>query len=231
MKIDHHSAGLLMSVAVLMSLASCKDQSNLTLDASRNKSADAPATDTAAVSRSDPYLMPNSTVESQPPGAGMPSTTAAQPALSSAALSSVERNFVVRTAAAEQFELAVARLAADKAIDSAVKSYAAMLVNDHSPASQKLQQLASSHNLTLPSSLSADKQKELDSLTKASGADFDRRFMQTVGMKDQKEDVDLFEKTSREAKDPDVKEFVQMTLPTLRAHLSAAQNLPASVTN
>jgi putative membrane protein len=50
-----------------------------------------------------------------------------------------------------------------------------------------------------------------------------------VGLHDHKTDIGLFEKASREAKDTEVREFASATLPTLRAHLTAAQNLPSSV--
>lgn len=169
---------------------------------------------------------PNAAVETAPPGAGVPSTDSSA---SSAALNPTERSFVVNAAEGGMFEVAAAKLAADKASDSSVKSYGAMLLDDHTAANQKLQQLASRHGLTLPSTLPDAKQKELDKLSKASGQDFDRQFVQAVGIKGHKSVISAFEKASGDVKNPDLSSFVQGTLPTLRAHLSAAQNLPTSV--
>src|SRR2546423_400842 len=78
----------------------------------------------------------------------------------------------------------------------------------------KLKSIASSHTETLPTSLPADMQKELDKLSKLSGAAFDKEFIQMVGMKDHKTDIALFEKASKEAKSDDLREFAKSTLPT-----------------
>jgi len=50
--------------------------------------------------------------------------------------------------------------------------------------------------------------------------------VQTVGVKDHKDAIDLFEKASKESKSAEVREFASTTLPTLKAHLDAAQKLP-----
>jgi putative membrane protein len=144
-------------------------------------------------------------------------------------LNAAEKKFLSDAALGGQYELALAQLATANASDSSVKSYAAMLVSDHTMANQKLQLLAQRRNVVLPTTLPPDKQQVLDRLTKVTGPEFDRQFIQIVGLHDHKTDIDLFEKASREAKDSEVREFASSTLPTLRAHLSAAQNLPASL--
>lgn len=170
---------------------------------------------------------PNDTVGQQPTGAGMPQTPS--PTAASAALNPSEKKFLADAASGGQYELALAQLAAAQASDSSVKSYAAMLVSDHTMANQKLQLLAQRRNVVLPTTLPQDKQQVIDRLTKLQGPEFDRQFIQTVGLHDHKTNIGLFEKASREAKDSEVREFAAATLPTLRAHLSAAQNLPSSV--
>jgi putative membrane protein len=49
-----------------------------------------------------------------------------------------------------------------------------------------------------------------------------------VGIKAHEKDIKLFQKASKDAKDADLKAFVDKTLPVLREHLAAAQKLPQS---
>jgi putative membrane protein len=61
-----------------------------------------------------------------------------------------------------------------------------------------------------------------------SGADFDKAF--AAGMvSDHKKAVEAFEKEASDGTDADVKAFVSKTLPTLKSHLSMAEDLQNSV--
>jgi len=162
-----------------------------------------------------------------PSDTGAANTSGTSAAQSTAPLAAADAEFVSKAAEGGLFEVEVAKLAADKATDPAVKSFAQMLVDDHTAANDKLKQIASSHSVPLPASLSADKKKEIDQLSKLSGAKFDRQFVQMVGIKDHHHDIADFEKASKSAKSDDVKSFAESSLPTLKKHLDAAQKLPA----
>ena len=54
------------------------------------------------------------------------------------------------------------------------------------------------------------------------GKNFDKDFMNMM-VKDHKATIDDFEKASKNTKDPDVKAWVDKTLPTLRMHLDSAK--------
>jgi putative membrane protein len=58
-----------------------------------------------------------------------------------------EKRFVKKVAEGGQLEIALAQLAADRATNADVKSFAQQLVNDHQEMSQKLEQLAQSKGL------------------------------------------------------------------------------------
>jgi putative membrane protein len=248
MKINHQLMGLAgIAVAASLALSACdrqtdanphvansSDNSAGALDTPRvadNNGINANAPNNATTATGDTTLArntpPDTLLGNEPTGAGMPS--APSPTAATAVLSSAEKKFLTDAASGGQYELAVAQLATTQATDSTVKSYAAMLVSDHTQANQKLAQLAQRHNVVLPSALPPEKQRVIDQLAKATGPEFDRQFIQLVGLHDHKTDISLFEKASREAKDSEVREFAASTLPTLRAHLSAAQNLPSSV--
>jgi putative membrane protein len=160
-----------------------------------------------------------------PPTAAGTMAAASGTAAAPQALEAGDRKFVTEAAAGGMFEVQVSKLAADKATDPAVKTFAAMLMTDHSNANDELKAFASAHNLTLPASLPKELQAQIDKLQKASGEDFDKQYAQTVGIKDHRQDIARFEKASGDAKNPELKAWVDKTLPTLKEHLAAAQKL------
>jgi len=145
-----------------------------------------------------------------------------------AALPAPDAQFVSQAAEGGQFEVEIAKMAAEKATDPQIKSFAQMLVDDHTAANDKLKQIASSHNVALPAALPDAKKKELDQLGKLSGPEFDRMFVRMVGIKDHEHDIADFEKAAKSAKSDDVRDFAQSALPTLKKHLAAAEKLPGS---
>lgn len=155
------------------------------------------------------------------PGAG--STTAG--AMAGGPLAAADAKFVEKAAGGGLFEVAVGKLAADKASSADVKAFGSMLVEHHGAANEKLAQVAASHSVVLPTAVPADKQKIIDRLAGLSGTAFDRDFVKAVGIKDHQQDIADFEKASRSAKATDVRAFATETLPTLRSHLVAAQKL------
>ncbi|MBC7702219.1 DUF4142 domain-containing protein [Aquabacterium sp.] len=229
-----------IAVSATLALSACNRQEDVSSRTAN--SADTPLQDSAMVAANDSAASAsttrptgdnsllrdsNDTLSREPTAAGMPNTPS--PTAAATALNAAEKRFLSDAASGGQYELALAQLAKANASDSAVRSYAAMLVSDHTMANQKLQSLAQRRNVVLPTILPPDKQQVIDRLTKVTGPEFDQQFIQMVGLHDHKTDIGLFEKASREAKDSEVREFASSTLPTLRAHLSAAQNLPPRV--
>lgn len=164
--------------------------------------------------------------------AGATTTPEAGSALPGAAgpLNTAEKTFVAKAAAGGLYELEAAKLAVDKATDPAVKSFATMLVDHHSAANAELKALAAMREVKLPDEVPPDKKQAIDKLRTQSGAEFDREFVQQVGIKDHQHDIKLFEDASRDAKDAQLKSWIDKTLPTLKGHLAAAEKLPGSKT-
>lgn len=146
----------------------------------------------------------------------------------SSALSTAERNFLMRAGTDGMFELEAARMAADQSKDDAVKRYASMLVEQHMAANQELASLAQSKGVSLPSSVPSGKRRELERIKRAQGEEFDALFVQTVGIRDHRGDVNRFREISRTAKDADVKAWANKMLPILERHMSEARSLPAA---
>lgn len=140
-------------------------------------------------------------------------------------LAPADRSFMNNAAIGGIFEVAVGKVAAERAGDAKVKDFGNMLVEDHTKANNELAALATARGITPPTKLPAAKQAKIDRLAKLSGRSFDRQFLQQVGLKDHQEDIRLFEKAARSARDPEVKAFAEKTLPTLRKHHQEAQEL------
>lgn len=147
------------------------------------------------------------------------------------ALSSSDQKFVNEAAMGGMLEVELGQMAVQKASSDDVKRFGQRMVDDHSKAGDELKQLASQKGFVLP----ADDQKAMakeqgvkDKLSKLSGADFDRAYMDMM-VKDHVKDVKEFEDASSKAKDADVKAWAAKTLPTLRDHLQMARDVNGKV--
>jgi putative membrane protein len=175
---------------------------------------------TAALPTGLDQAPPDALMANAPTGAGTP---AAAP---SVALSATEMAFITQATEAGLFNLRIGQLGVERATNSAVKSYAALLVADQATLNNGLQQLGRRLGVPLPSSLSEPKQQVVDSLARTGTIDFDQQFINAVGVRDHAATIELFERTGRETRHPLVRSFVLSTLPALRAHIGAAEKLP-----
>jgi putative membrane protein len=177
----------------------------------------------------------NSDQSSQSPSAttqGSASTTTGQHAHhakeatenGSSQLGAVDRHFIRKAGEGGLAEVELGKLAAEKGQSEEVKKFGQRMVDDHSKANDQLKQLAESKGVTLPTTLDAQDKATKARLEKLSGEQFDRAYMNDM-VKDHTKDVSEFQKVSKTAKDPDVKNFASQTLPTLEDHLKEARTI------
>ena len=131
-------------------------------------------------------------------------------------------DFMVKVADVGMTEVRLGRMAQDKAMNQRVKDFGSMMVKDHTAAGDDLKSLASKKNVALPETVSNDHQMKIDALDKKSGKDFDKDYMDEM-VKGHVATVDDFEKASKDTKDPDVKSWIDKTLPVLQMHLDSAK--------
>lgn len=141
-----------------------------------------------------------------------------------AALAKHDREFVDEAALGGLFEVKAGQLAQQKAQADDVKKFGQRMIDDHTAVNSRLQKLAQQKGLSLPQTIDKKHQDKLNELSKKTGADFDKSYLDDM-VDDHKKDVDAFDKASRDAKDSDIKEFSTSTLPTLRDHLKEAQGM------
>ena len=114
-------------------------------------------------------------------------------------------------------------------LDSAgIRSFASMMVTDHTKANNELKTLAAKKSVTLPTTLTTAKQQKLDSLNAMSGSAFNRAYIKMM-VSSHQETVDMFQKESDSGSDTDVKSFSSTWLPTFKTHLQHAQMLQDSL--
>jgi putative membrane protein len=144
-------------------------------------------------------------------------------------LARADRKFLQEAAEHGMFEVQIGQLASSKGKNPDVKSFGTTLVNDHTNANNELVQLANNKKVELPAAPPRGKRNDLEKMGKLSGDEFDRRFVREVGIKHHEQDIKKFEKASENAKDPELKAWVDKTLPKLREHLATAQKLQSGV--
>jgi putative membrane protein len=143
---------------------------------------------------------------------------------SSAKLAPTDRQFIKKAAEGGLAEVELGKLASEKAESSDVKQFGQRMVDDHTKANDQLKQVASEKGLTVPDKLSAKDAATKARLEKLSGKAFDRAYMRDM-VTDHTKDVSEFRMESKNAKDPDVKNFASQTLPTLKDHLKEAKSI------
>jgi putative membrane protein len=142
-------------------------------------------------------------------------------------LAPADRDFLNKAAQGGMMEVAAGKLATERGMDPAVKSFGQKMVSDHSAANDMLKSLAAAKNVPLPDSVSEEERTALGKLEGLNGTEFDKTYSQMM-VKDHVTDISDFEKEAKKAKDPDVKAFAEETLPTLRHHLMMANQLSAA---
>lgn len=164
-------------------------------------------------------------------GGGMarPGGAPASGAAASGALSAADKNFLLKAAQGGQAEVESSKLAATKASNPEVKTFAEQMVADHTKANDELKALASSKGVAVLSEPSTKQKTELKKLESATGADFDQKYTNSMGVSAHRETVALFKKASTSAQDADVKAWASRTLPTLEHHLKLAEDLKKNV--
>jgi putative membrane protein len=131
-------------------------------------------------------------------------------------------DFAVEAARGGMTEVALGKIAQQKAISQRVKDFGAMMVADHSKAGDDLKQRATVQNIVLPAAVSDDDQKMIDKLNMKTGKDFDKAYMDMM-LDDHKKDIAEFKKAADKCTNTSIKDFASQSLPVLEKHLDSAQ--------
>lgn len=139
-----------------------------------------------------------------------------------------EREFVDEQLAMGTAEIELGRLAQKRGTHSDVKEYGAMMVRDHQNAAEELKPIAARVNTNRENAAAADNhedhKEQFEELSKLSGRDFDRRYIDRM-IEDHEKGIEDVERQAENANDPAVKSWAAKTLPTMRQHLERAKSI------
>jgi putative membrane protein len=128
------------------------------------------------------------------------------------------KDFANKAATGGMAEVELGKLAEQKATSPKIKEFAKMMVTDHTLANNNFKTIAASKSIELPDSITSDQQKDIDALSKKSGKDFDKAYVDMM-VDDHKATIMEFKTAEDKVSDNDIKSFIKSTLPTIQKHL------------
>lgn len=126
--------------------------------------------------------------------------------------------FVTEVAEGCLAEIEIGLLAKQKGTDKRVKNMGAIMVKDLTKGKGRLELLAKSKNITLPTAIDSVDEKSIAELAKKTGNDFDHAYLDKV-RDDYKKAMLLFQTTAKTAYDPQIKQFASRNILTIQRHL------------
>lgn len=139
-----------------------------------------------------------------------------------------DSEFLVDAAEVDMAEIQLGKLAQQKSTNADVKALGKMMVEQHEKAAAALKATAAKKNITLPTSLTEDGQKEFKDLNDKSGHDFDKKYADMM-IDGHEKLIKRMEKASEKAEDADIRMWAANMLPTLRTHLEHAKMVKEKV--
>ncbi len=129
-----------------------------------------------------------------------------------------EKMFMKKAADGGMTEVELGQLAAEKGGSDSVKDFGSEMVKDHGKINDNLKEVAGKMNFTLPAKVSAKHHATIEKMSGMSGADFDKAYVPAM-VKDHEKDIAEFEKADTTVKNPDLKKFIEDSLPMMKDHL------------
>jgi len=136
--------------------------------------------------------------------------------------------FLREAAQANEIGIALANVAQENSQNTAVKALAQTMRIDHQQNVAQLQSLAQDHEVTLGDFLSWGNQRTVNHLQKSGDPGFDKEYTMAA-IKDRVARIKNFDKDAAQLAEPDLKQYAQGTLPTLRKHLRRCEEAARAV--
>lgn len=123
-------------------------------------------------------------------------------------------------------EIQLSRLAVDKATDNNVRKFAQAMVDQHTVVNRQISQLAHRNGITLPDAPTQEQTAGINRLSALSGEEFDRAYLQ-ANVDQHEKDVVAAMQQAGQGTDANVRSFAQGSVPLLKLHLAAAEDIHA----
>src|SRR5262249_23951538 len=132
--------------------------------------------------------------------------------------------FMVEAAQDDLGEIDMAQIALHSSSNDDVRDFANMIKTDHTAALDDLAQLMQGNIVQIPKSIPPQPERDINRMQSLQGGEFDREFVNMVVAEHQKT-VEMFRDQQSNAQDPDLRKYVDDTLPILEMHLEKALRL------
>jgi putative membrane protein len=152
---------------------------------------------------------------------------ASQSQAQSQPVTEADQKFLDTVRNANTYGVESSKLALKSSNNDQIKAFANVMIKDHSGANEAVGKLAESLGTKLPTELNPQFSKMLNELKDKSGDEFDKAYAK-AHLQLHITAVNLFDKTSKEGDNPQVKKFAATVLPTLQHHLVMAKQLPGN---
>ncbi|CAM6053782.1 unnamed protein product [Sphagnum tenellum] len=139
-----------------------------------------------------------------------------------------DRKILSELSKASQEEVSLGNLAVKKATDSEVKAFGEQMVRDHTHLLSETQKLASRENIPLLPAFSKQDEAMKISLSRRSGKDFDRHYIQGM-LEDHKKDIQELQSYAETTVNPEMRDLAKRALPILENHIRTAENVAGHI--
>lgn len=130
--------------------------------------------------------------------------------------------FAVAAADGGMLEVKLGQLAQTNGASAKVKELGKMMETDHGKAGDELKAWAAKYNVTLPATLSQDKQDKYNMLAEKKGAEFDKAYTSDM-VDDHEKDIKEFQKEADAGSNAELKTWASGKLPVLQHHLEMSK--------
>ncbi|MEH3112476.1 DUF4142 domain-containing protein [Pedobacter terrae] len=155
-------------------------------------------------------------------------TTTNTAATGGIAVEEADAKFTTQAAVGGMAEVELGKMALEKSSNPQVKEFATMMVKDHGMANTELMAIAKQKNITLPSTVDDEHKKKMEDLSKKTGSDFDKAYVDAM-VDGHKSTLKLMEDESKNGKDADLKAFATKTAPIVQSHLQMINKINDSM--
>lgn len=143
-------------------------------------------------------------------------------------VSDFDKQFILAAADDALFQVNAGQVATSGATLKSIQNYAEQMTESHTEAGQELQKLAASRQVQIPTTLSDDRQEQLDSLAMYSEARLDTLYLNQM-VTAQRRAVRTLELATSDGDDAELKKWANDRLPSVREYASRAVAMRDSV--
>lgn len=142
----------------------------------------------------------------------------------SSAASEADTAFVQQAAQGGIAEVSLSRFAITATNTAEVREFAQKMVDAHTENNRELESAASKLGITVPKETDQEHVRLQQKLSETRGPNFDKAYMDAMRTDHQKM-VALLQSSSKKVTAPELRAYIDKTLPAVREHLAMAQKL------